>query len=194
MESQIKRPVDFRPDPDARLMDQVREVLRYYHYARSTEKSYCQWILRFIYFYGGQTHPKKLGGKEVERFLSYLVVNKKVSGSTQQQALNALVFLYKRVLGIPLEGQINPVRSKRRPRIPTVMSQEEVRALLAAMDGKYKFMAKLLYGGGLRLMECIRLRIQDIDLGQGLLIVRGGKGNKDRTTLASGVAMGISCR
>ncbi len=183
MRNQTKKSDTFRPNPDARLMDQVKEVLRYYHYAFSTEKSYCQWILRYIYFYGGKTHPKKLGTREVERFLSHLTLQKKVSNSTQQQALNALVFLYNRVLGMSLEGQIQPVRNKRRTRIPTVMTQEEVRALFVEMDGQYAFMAKLIYGGGLRLMECLRLRIQDIDLGQGLLFIRGGKGGKDRTTL-----------
>lgn len=183
MESQIKKEQRFRPDPKLKLMDQVREVLRYYHYALSTEKCYCQWILRFIHFYGGKTHPKEMGWREIERFLSHLASKEKVSGATQKQALNALVFLYKHVLGIDIGNAISPIRSKRRPRVPTVMTQDEVQQLFAEMSGKHLLMAKLIYGGGLRLMECIRLRIKDVDFGQKLLYIRGGKGGKDRTTL-----------
>ncbi|PIE01984.1 MAG: integrase [Acidobacteria bacterium] len=164
-------------------MDQVREVLRYYHYAYTTEKSYCNWILRYIQFYGGQIHPEKMGAKEVERFLSHLAVNGKVAASTQHQALNALVFLYKRVLDMPIDGKVAPVRSTRHRRVPTVLTREETQKLLSRMDGRHGFMAKLIYGGGLRLMECLRLRIQDVDFGQGLLFIRGAKGGKDRTTL-----------
>jgi integron integrase len=119
----------------------------------------------------------------VERFLSHLATESKVSASTQRQALNALVFLYRDVLHQPLESQIAPVRSKRQPSPPTVLTQAEVQRLLAAMSGKHALMARLLYGGGLRLLECIRLRIQDVDVGQNLIFVRGGKGGKDRTTL-----------
>ncbi len=183
MESKEPLSQKFRPNPDVKLMDQVREVLRYHHYAYTTEKSYCNWILRYIHFYGGKTHPKYLGSKEIERFLSHLVLNEKVSSSTQHQALNALVFLYKQVLDIPLSDEIAPSRSKKRRKIPTVMTPQEIQRLLAMMNGKHAFMAKMIYGGGLRLMECIRLRIQDIDFGQGLIFVRGGKGGKDRTTL-----------
>lgn len=172
----------FRPDPDLKLMDQVREVLRYHHYAYRTEQTYCQWILRYIYHYGGKTHPNLLGAKEVERFLSHLAVEGKVSASTQRQALNALVFLYRNVLDMPLNGEIAPVRSKRQRRPPTVMTQEEVQRLLAGMTGKHRLMARLLYGGGLRLLECIRLRVKDVDFGQGLIFVLG-KGEKYRTTV-----------
>jgi integron integrase len=119
----------------------------------------------------------------VERFLSHLATESKVSASTQRQALNALVFLYRDVLHQPLERAIAPVRSKRRPRPPTVLTQAEVQRLLAAMTGRHALMARLLYGGGLRLLECIRLRIQDVDFGQNLIVVRGGKGGKDPTTL-----------
>jgi integron integrase len=119
----------------------------------------------------------------VERFLSHLATEGQVSASTQRQALNALVFLYRDVLHKPLESKIAPVRSKRRPRPPTVLTQAEVQRLLAAMTGRHALMARLLYGGGLRLLECIRLRIQDVDFGQNLIFVRGGKGGKDRTTI-----------
>lgn len=173
----------FTPNPDTKLLDQVKEVLRFHHYAYRTEETYCQWIRRYIHFFGGKTHPKELGTKDVERFLSHLTSDRNVAASTQRQALNALVFLYKEVLQLPLEGKIAPKRSKKSPSPPTVMTADEVQRLLAAMDGSHLLMAKVLYGCGLRLMECIRLRIQDVDFGQKLIFVRGGKGGKDRTTI-----------
>jgi integrase len=181
MESQNKPKCS--PNPGLKLMDQVREVLRYYHYAYRTEQTYGHWILRYIHFFGGKTHPNLLGAKDVERFLSHLATEGQVSASTQRQALNALVFLYRDVLHQPLERTIAPARSKRQPRPPTVLTQAEVQRLLAAMTGRHALMARLLYGSGLRLLECIRLRIQDVDFGQGLIFVRGGKGGKDRTTI-----------
>ena len=183
MESQKKNKVQFRPNANLKLMDQVREVLRYYHYAYRTEQTYCQWILRYIRYFGGKTHPNLLGAKDIESFLSHLATVGKVSASTQKQALNALVFLYRDVINKPLTGEIAPIRSKRLQRPPTVLIQSEVQRLLAAITGKHALMAKLLYGGGLRLMECIRLRVQDVDFGQGLIFIRGGKGGKDRTTI-----------
>jgi site-specific recombinase XerD len=116
----------FRPNPNLKLMDQVREVLRYHHYAYRTEQTYCQWILRYIYHFGGKTHPNQLGAKDIERFLSHLATEGKVSASTQRQALNALVFLYWDVIDNSLDGEIAPVRSKRRQRPPTVLAQSEV--------------------------------------------------------------------
>jgi len=183
MESQKNNTIKFHPNSSLKLMDQVREVLRYHHYAYRTEQTYCQWILRYIHYFGGRTHPNKLGAKDIERFLSHLATAGMVSASTQRQALNALVFLYRDVLDVPLAEEIVPIRSKRQPRSPTVLIQAEVQILLATMTGKHALMAKLLYGGGLRLLECIRLRIQDIDFGQGLIFIRGGKGGKDRTTI-----------
>lgn len=183
MESQKKNTHKFRPNPSLKLMDQVREVLRYHHYAYRTEQTYCQWILRYIYHFGGKTHPNVLGARDVETFLSHLATEGKVSASTQRQALNALVFLYRDVIDKPLVGEIAPIRSKRQQRPPTVLTQAEVQRVFAHMTGKHLLMAKLLYGGGLRLMECIRLRVQDVDFGQGLIFVRGGKGGKDRTTI-----------
>jgi integron integrase len=183
MESQNENIPKFRPNPGLKLMDQVREVLRYYHYAYRTEQTYGQWILRYIHYFGGKTPPNRLGTTEVERFLSHLATEGQVSASTQRQALNALVFLYRDVLHQPLESELAPVRSKRHPRPPTVLTQAEVQRLLAAMTGRHALMARLLYGGGLRLLECIRLRIQDVDFGQNLIFVRGSKGGKDRTTL-----------
>ena len=173
----------FHPNPKLKLMDQVREVLRYHHYAYRTEQTYCQWILRYIHHFGGKTHPRYLGAKDIEAFLSHLATEGKVSGATQRQALNAIVFLYKNVMDIPLDGEIAPARSKRLTSPPTVLTQVEVQRLLATMEGKTALMAKLLYGSGLRLMECIRLRVQDVDFGQNLIFIRGGKGGKDRTTM-----------
>lgn len=172
----------FTPNPDLKLMDQVRETLRYYHYARSTERTYSQWILQFIYFYDKERHPRDMGGREIERFLSHLATVKKVATSTQKQALNALVFLYRDVLQIPLDQTIAPVRSKRRQSPPTVLTEQEVQRIITQMKGTHLLMAKLIYGSGIRLMECIRLRIQDVDFGQGQIFVRGGKGGKDRVS------------
>ncbi len=179
MEIKIK----FKPNPEYLLMDQVREVLRYYHYAYKTEQSYTSWILQYIKFYGGKTHPKHMGKNEVERFLSYLTEKRNVAAATQKQALNALIFLYKKVLDIDLGDGIAPTRSKRRMNLPTVLTQEEVARLLEKMRGKHALMAKLLYGCGLRLMECVRLRVKDVDFGQGRIFIRNSKGGKDRTVI-----------
>ena len=163
--------IKFKPNPEYRLMDQVREVLRYYHYSYRTEQSYSSWILQYIKFYGGKTHPKNMSKNEVERFLSYLAEKKNVAAATQKQALNALIFLYKKVLDIDLGDGIAPTRSKRRINLPTVLTQKEVSKLLGNMKGKHALMAKLLYGCSLRLMECIRLRIKDVDFGQGRIFI-----------------------
>jgi len=163
-------------------MDQVRETLRYYHYARSTEKTYCQWILRYVYFYDKKRHPKEMGSREVESFLSHLATHGKVAASTQRQALNAIVFLYRDVLLTPLDHSIAPIRAKRKHHPPTVLTENEMERVLTQMKGTHLLMAKLIYGSGIRLMECIRLRIQDIDFGQRQVFVRSGKGGKDRTT------------
>lgn len=173
----------FKPNPNKKLIEQVQEVLRYYHYSYRTELAYCNWIIRYIKFHGGQTHPKAMGKNEIESYLSYLVSAKNVSSASQRQALNAIVFLYKRVLFIPVSEELSPLRSKRNPRPPVVCTTDEIRAILHIMSGIHALMGKLLYGSGLRLMECIRLRVQDIDFGQQQIYIRDGKGNKDRTTL-----------
>ncbi len=163
-------------------MDQVREVLRYHHYAYRTEQTYCQWILRFIHFFGGKTHPEALGAKDVERFLSDLAVNRKVAASTQRQALNALVFLYREVLNKSLDGKIAHIRAKKKAKTVTVLSQKEASRFFRHMEGTHALMAKLLYGSGLRLMECVRLRIKDIDFDRKRIKVFG-KGGKWRSTI-----------
>lgn len=169
----------FTPKP-ARLMDQVREVLRYHHYALRTEQAYVSWILRYIRFNSKQ-HPKAMGKVEIERFLSHLALNRDVAASTQNQALNAIVFLYEEVLHKPIDG-ISPVRSNKSKNVPTVMSPNEVKMILSAIQPPHKLMAQFMYVAGLRLMEVIRARIHDFDFDNEKFLVRDGKGGKNRTT------------
>ncbi len=166
-----------------KLLNRVRQTLRTLHYSYRTEQAYCLWIVHYIRFHDVR-HPDTMGAAEVEQFLTHLATSRRVAASTQNQALNALLFLYKQVLKREI-GDLNAVRARRSRRIPTVLSAEEVGQLLAAVDalGKtepYGLMARLLYGSGLRLMECCRLRVKDIDLARGQLTVREGKGDKDR--------------
>jgi len=163
-------------------MDQVREVLRYHHYGRKTELAYVHWIKGYIYFHRKQ-HPKDLGKHEIEAFLSDLAVNRHVAVSTQNQAFNALLFLYKQVLDLPFADDISATRSKKPVRLPVVLSVAETSLLLGHMKGEKSLMARIMYGGGLRLMEMLRLRVQDIDFDNGFLTIHAGKGDKDRTTL-----------
>jgi integrase len=183
MESQKKNKLRFHPNPGLTLMDQVREVLRSHHDAYRPEQTYGRWIRRDIHHFGGKTHPNRLGTTEVERFLSHLATEGQVSASTQRQALNALVVLDRDVLDTPLAATIALGLRKRQPRPPTGLTQAEVQRVLAAMTGRHALRARRLYGGSLRLLKCIRLRLQDVDVGQGLIVVRGDKGSKDRTTL-----------
>ncbi len=171
----------FKPTP-GKLMDQVREVLRYHHYSIRTEEAYVRWILQFIHFHKKQ-HPKNLGKTEIENFLSYLATDRQVAAATQNQAMNAIIFLYKRVLDMPIDDRIEALRAKKPKRLPTVLSRVEIRNLMSHMKGTNHLMAMLLYGSGLRLMECVRLRVMDIDFDNHLIVVRDGKGNKDRSTL-----------
>lgn len=171
----------FRPSA-SKLMDQVRETLRFYHYAYNTERSYVEWILKFIRFSGKQ-HPKEMGKLEIERFLSHLAVNRDVAAATQNQAFNAIMFLYKKVLAIPMELDIRAKRASKRKNLPTVLSKEEAKLLISCMHGTAKILAGLMYGSGLRSLEVIRLRIHDIDFENNLIYVRNPKGGKDRTTL-----------
>lgn len=171
----------FKPKA-SKLLDQVREVMRYHHYGLRTEEAYTYWIKQFILFHN-KRHPKDMGKSEIEMFLSYLAVSRKVAASTQNQAFSALLFLYKQVLGLPFADDIAAIRSKRPPKIPVVLSQNEVARLLGAMRGDAALMARVMYGGGLRLKELLRLRVQDVDFDNGYLIIHAGKGDKDRTTL-----------
>lgn len=165
-----------------RLLDEVRRRLRLRHYSIRTEAAYVGWIRRFI-LANQRRHPRDMGLREVEAFLSVLAVRGKVAASTQNQALSALLFLYREVLGQDLPWLENVVRAKRGQRIPTVLSVAEVQALLAAMEGPAWLMASLIYGSGMRLMECLRLRIKDLDFARGEVTVREGKGNRDRRTI-----------
>ena len=158
-----------------RLLDQVRDQIRLLHYSYRTEQQYVGWIRRFILFHG-RRHPREMGGPEVEAFLTYLAVDRNVAASTQSQALGALLFLYRKVLKQDLPWLRGVVRAKKPVRVPTVLSRNEIRALLAELDGVYHLIALLLYGSGLRLLEALRLRVQDVDF-EGLQItVRSGKG------------------
>ena len=165
-----------------RLLDQVRNTLRVKHYSYRTEQTYIQWIKRFIYFHHKQ-HPVDMGEAEIKAFLTYLAVNKHVSSSTQNQALSALLFLYKQVLGVELAWLDGITRAKRPSRLPTVLPKDQVLKLLDAMNGANGLIARLLYGTGMRLMEVMRLRVQDIDFDYRQIIVRQGKGAKDRSTV-----------
>ncbi|MBE2291335.1 MAG: integron integrase [Xanthomonadaceae bacterium] len=160
-------------------MDQVRARMRVKHYSVRTERAYAGWIRRFI-LANGRRHPSGLGGPEVEAFLTLLATRGHVAPGTQNQALAALLFLYREVLGVELPWMENVIRAKRPRRLPVVLSAVEVRRLLAAMDGQVWLMASLLYGTGMRLMECLRLRVKDVDFARSEILVREGKGGKDR--------------
>jgi len=168
--------------PKKKLLDQVRDIIRLKHYSIRTEKAYVNWIRRYILFHN-KRHPKEMGSREIEDFLTHLAVDENVAASTQNQAFNALLFLYREVLNIQLDDSINAIRAKRPKRLPTVLTKEELHRIFDAMSGTYLLMAKLLYGSGLRLMECLRLRVKDIDFEQNQITVREGKGMKDRVTV-----------
>jgi integron integrase len=170
------------PAQPPRLLDQVRDRIRVKHYSIRTETQYVQWIRRFILFHN-KRHPREMGAPEVEAFLTELAVVGKVAASTQNQALAALLFLYKEVLGVDLPWLDNVTRAKRPARLPVVLSRDEVRAVLGQMDGVYGLLARLLYGTGMRLMEVIRLRVADVGFARGEILVRDGKGAKDRVTM-----------
>ena len=168
--------------PRPRLLDRVREAIRTRHYSRRTEKAYVHWIKRYIFFHG-KRHPIEMGAAEVTAFLTALAVSSKVAASTQNQALSALLFLYREVLGVELPWLDDVVRAKRPLRLPVVLTRDEVRAVLQRLDGVARLMAILLYGAGLRLLECCRLRVKDVDFAMNQITVRDGKGHKDRPTM-----------
>jgi integron integrase len=163
-------------------MSQMSAALRSRHYSRRTEQAYCLWVRRFIRFHGLR-HPAEMAEPEINAFLTHLAVDEHVSASTQNQALSALLFLYRHVLGRQV-GELGDVIRARRPRhLPVVLTRHEVKAILAELDGDKRPMASLMYGGGLRLTECLRLRVQDVDFSRAEIIVRDGKGGKDRVTM-----------
>jgi len=168
--------------PKPKLLDQVRQAIRTRHYSPRTEETYVGWIKRFIFFHD-KRHPAEMGEAEIAAFLSSLACESHVSASTQNQAFNALLFLYQQVLQRKIGLIEGVVRAKRPRRLPVVLTKEEVGRLLACLEGAPWLMAMLLYGAGLRLMECCRLRVKDIDFSKNQIVVRAGKGNKDRYTM-----------
>ena len=164
------------------FLEEVRRVIRTLHYSIRTEKSYIYWIRFYIVFHN-KRHPRDMAVEEIGAFLSYLANERKIAAATQNQALNALNFLYKRVIGIPLGELQGVARAKRPKRLPVVLSRTEVIQLMSQFSGDYLLMARMMYGSGLRLMELLRLRIKDIDFHRKLITVRAGKGDKDRITI-----------
>ncbi|MGA9351364.1 MAG: integron integrase [Anaerolineae bacterium] len=164
-----------------KLLDRVRDALRLKHYSIRTAVSYVNWIRRYVLFHN-KRHPNEMGSVEVEAFLTHLAVKENVAASTQNQALSALLFLYREVLKKDL-GPIDALRAKKPKRLPTVLTREEVRRVLGHLSGTHQLMAKLLYGSGLRLMECVRLRVKDLDFAQRAIVIRDAKGDQDRVTM-----------
>jgi site-specific recombinase XerD len=182
------RAVDRRQSSDAprfggrKLLDQVRVELRTRYYSRRTEQAYVLWVRRFVIFHG-RRHPAEMGEREVAQFLSNLAEERKVAASTQSQAASALIFLYKKVLRRDIAWIDDVARARAPRRIPVVLTCDEMKAVLQELHGTKRLVATLLYGSGLRLIECLQLRVKDIDFGLGQLVVRRGKGAKDRVTI-----------
>ena len=174
-------------NPKAKLLDQLREVMRVKHYSLRTEEAYGQWVRRFLKFHrdvaGTWRHPRDLGAADVVAFLNHLANREHVAAGTQNQALNAILFLYTQVLGLEL-GDLGEFLLASKPRrVPVVLSKMETQRLLLALTGTWRLMAQTLYGTGMRLMELLRLRVQDVDFDRNQIVVRGGKGDKDRVTV-----------
>jgi integron integrase len=168
---------------EKKLLDQVRDFMRLKHYSIHTERTYCEWIKRYIFFHKMVSREDLKNGEEkIEKFLTHLAVAENVAPSTQNQAMNALVFLYKKVLKQSLNEEINAVRAAKKTNVPVVLTRDEVRGIIPLLKGDAQLVVKLLYGSGLRIMEAIRLRVHDIDYAMKQLTVRSGKGAKDRIT------------
>ncbi|OGO47911.1 MAG: integrase [Chloroflexi bacterium RBG_16_64_43] len=165
-----------------KLLEQVRDCLRTKHYSPRTEQAYLSWIRRFILFHD-KRHPNQMAEPDIEAFLAYLAVHENVAASTQDQAMSAILFLYRNVLHRALNPSLEDLRARKPKRIPIVLARDEVRSVLHAMKGTSELAAQLLYGSGLRLLECLRLRVQDLDFAQTEIVVRDGKGEKDRVTV-----------
>lgn len=178
MQTHQQSPLPLRP----RLVDQVRDVIRRKHYSLRTEQSYIHWIKRFIFFHE-KRHPAEMGAPQVTKFLNHLATNDHVAAATQNQALSALLFLYREVLEIKLPWLEGLTRAKLRKRLPTVLTQVEAKSLLSTLEGTKWLMVTLLYGTGMRLNECLSLRIKDVDFERRQIFIRDGKGGKDRVTL-----------
>lgn len=176
---------------DGKLLDEVRRIMRLKHYSIHTEKAYCDWIKQYIKFHKMKNRQELLTMSEekVEHFLGHLAIHRKVAISTQNQAMNALVYLYKNILNQPLEKTINATRSKRTPQIPVILSHTEVKEIITLLSGVSQLVVKIIYGSGLRITEAVRLRVHDIDFDYKQITVRSGKGNKDRVTTFSNTLM-----
>jgi integron integrase len=178
---ELREPAPLAP-PKPKLLDQVRHAIRTRHFSPRTEHAYLHWIRRFI-LYHGKRHPAEMGEAEIAAYLTSLAVRRHVSASTQNQALSALLFLYRSVLGQELEWIDGVIRAKPSGRLPVVLTRQEVQAVVGHMQGTTALMAALLYGAGLRLLECARLRVKDIDFTSNQIVIRAGKGNRDRITM-----------
>ncbi len=168
--------------PPRKLLDQVSDAIRIKHYSLRTEKTYIEWIRRYILFHQ-KRHPKDMGAEEVHAFIKYLATQRTVSTSTQNQALSAVLFLYRHVLQKEIDLPSDTIRAEKSKTLPTVLTHQEAMAVIGKMTGAPQLMAKILYGSGLRLIECLRLRIKDIDFGNHQIVVRDGKGEDDRFTI-----------
>jgi integron integrase len=178
----LRDAVPGRPASQPKLIPRIRDALRVRRYSLKTEKAYIHWVKRYLRFHR-MRHPGEMGAKEVTAFLNHLASDRMVAGATQNQALAAMLFLYRHVLGVELPWLDGPVRAKTAKRLPTVLTAAEVQAILAQLSGTRWLLVSLLYGAVLRLNECLSLRIKDIDLSSSRLLIRQGKGNKDRVTL-----------
>jgi len=165
-----------------KLLDRVGDAIRLKHYSYRTEQTYKEWIKRYILFHN-KRHPDDMGAPEIQVFLSYLATEKNISASTQNQALSAILFLYRHVLQKPIDFPTDIIRAEKSKTLPTVLTHQEAIAVINNMTGVPRLMAKILYGSGLRLMECLRLRVKDIDFGNHQIMVRDGKGEDDRLTI-----------
>jgi integron integrase len=170
------------PQPPKKLLDQMSDALRTRHYSYRTEQSYIEWARRYILFHD-KRHPAEMDAPEIQAFITYLAVEKQVAASTQNQALSAILFLYRNVLHKEVAMPSKIVSANRPKHLPAVLTHAEAMAVIEKMSGVHQLMAKLLYGSGLRLMECVRLRVKDVDFGNHQIIIRDGKGEKDRATI-----------
>ena len=168
--------------PSRKLLDQLRDAVRLKHYSLRTEKTYVEWARRYILFHD-KRHPREMGVPEIEAFLTHLAAERSVSAATHNQALSAILFLYREVLGIDLPESVDTLWVRSDRPLPTVLSREEVRQIIGLMSGTPQLMIKLIYGGGLRLTECLRLRVKDLDFEYRQIVVRKGKGDRDRYTI-----------
>ena len=173
----------FQTDPSLKLMDRVQQALTYYQYAYRTEQSYTRWIKAYIRYLGARNVPENRYQKEIDSFLSYLSEEKRLSDSSRKQALNAIAFLYKRVFDVPVDVDIEPVKVRKEPQLPVIMTLAEVRAVLSRLKGKHLLMVQLLYGSGLRLMECVRLRVHQLNFKRNKIFITPLKGGKERAVM-----------